>query len=43
MANPVVPNSSRLGPQMDVASNGISIVNNTLNDEGLSHNQYDSF
>ena len=25
MANPVVPNSSRLGPQMDVASNGISI------------------
>ena len=27
MANPVVPNSSRLGPKMDVASNGISIVN----------------
>ena len=26
MANPVVPNSSRLGPQMDVASNGISII-----------------
>lgn len=44
MANPVVPNSSRLGPQMDVASNGISIVNiNTPNDKGLSHNQYDSF
>ena len=44
MANPVVPNSSRLGPQMDVASNGISIINiNTPNDKGLSHNQYDSF
>ena len=44
MANPVVPNSSRLGPKMDVASNGISIVNiNTPNDKGLSHNQYDSF
>ena len=44
MANPVVPNSSRLGPKMDVASNGTSIVNiNTPNDKGLSHNQYDSF
>ncbi len=44
MANPVVPNSSRLGPKMDVASNGISIVNiNIPNDKGLSHNQYDSF
>ena len=44
MANPVVPNSSRLGPRMDVASNGTSIVNiNTPNDKGLSHNQYDSF
>lgn len=44
MANPVVPNSSRLGPKMDVASNGISIVNiNTPNDKGLSHNQYDTF
>lgn len=44
MANPVVPNSSRLGPKMDVASNGIAIVNiNTPNDKGLSHNQYDSF
>ena len=44
MANPVVPNSSRLGPKMDVASNGISIVNiNTPNDKGLSHNQYDYF
>ena len=44
MANPVIPNSSHLGPKMDVASNGTSIVNiNTPNDKGLSHNQYDSF
>ena len=44
MANPVVPNSSPLGPRMDIANNGTPIVNiNTPNGKGLSHNQYDTF
>lgn len=44
MANPVVPNSSPLGPRMDIANNGTPIVNiNRPNGKGLSHNQYDTF
>lgn len=44
MANPVVPNSSPLGPRMDIANNGTPIVNiNAPNGKGLSHNQYDTF
>ena len=44
LANPIVPDAGRLGPQMDEARNGTTIVNiNTPNGRGLSHNQYDVF
>lgn len=44
LANPIVPDAGRLGPQMDEACNGTTIVNiNTPNGRGLSHNQYDVF
>lgn len=39
LANPIVPDAGRLGPQMDEARNGTTIVNiNTPNGRGLSHN-----
>ena len=44
LANPVVPDQGKLGPKIEEARNGMTVVNiNTPNDKGLSHNQYDAF
>ena len=44
LANPVVPAQGALGPKIEEARNGMTVVNiNTPNDKGLSHNQYDAF
>ena len=44
LANPVVPDQGKLGPKIEEARNGITVVNiNTPNDKGLSHNQYNAF
>ncbi|MDY5481140.1 MAG: hypothetical protein SPG03_01945, partial [Veillonella caviae] len=44
LAHPIVPDVGRLGPQMDEARNGSTIVNiNAPNSKGLSHNQYQDF
>lgn len=44
LANPVVPTQGVLGPKIEEARNGMTVVNiNTPNDKGLSHNQYDAF
>ena len=44
LANPVVPEQGKLGPKIEEARNGMTVVNiNTPNDKGLSHNQYNAF
>ena len=44
LANPVVPDQGKLGPKIEEARNGMTVVNiNTPNDKGLSQNQYDAF
>lgn len=44
LANPVVPDQGKLGPKIEEARNGMTVINiNTPNDKGLSHNQYNAF
>ena len=44
LANPVVADQGKLGPKIEEARNGMTVVNiNTPNDKGLSHNQYNAF
>ena len=44
LANSVVPDQGKLGPKIEEARNGMTVVNiNTPNDKGLSHNQYNAF
>ena len=44
LANPVVPDQGKLGPKIEEARNGLTVINiNTPNDKGLSHNQYNAF
>ena len=44
LANPVVSDQGKLGPKIEEARNGMTVVNiNTPNDKGLSHNQYNAF
>lgn len=44
LANTVVPDQGKLGPKIEEARNGMTVVNiNTPNDKGLSHNQYNAF
>lgn len=44
LANPVVADQGKLGPKIEEARNGMTVVNiNTPNDKGLSHNQYNTF
>ena len=44
LANPVVPDQGKLGPKIEEARNGMTVVNiNIPNDKGLSHNQYNAF
>ena len=44
LANPVVPDQGKLGPKIEEARNGMTVVDiNTPNDKGLSHNQYNAF
>ena len=44
LANPVVSDQGKLGPKIEEARNGMTVVNiNTPNDKGLSHNQYNVF
>ena len=44
LANPVIPDQGKLGPKIEEARNGMTVVDiNTPNDKGLSHNQYNAF